>query len=63
MDGLAFDLFLREEIGKIDASEIDLTDYAKKEDIENLANKEYVDEKIGDIDTLLASIADESEAI
>ena len=63
MEGLASEDFVREEIGKIDASDIDLTDYAKKEDIENLANKEYVDEKIGDIDTLLASIADESEAI
>lgn len=62
-EGLASEDFVREEIGKVEMSEVDLTDYAKKEDIENLANKEYVDEKIGDIDTLLASIADESEAI
>ena len=44
-------------------SNIDLANYATKEEIENLASKLYVDEKIGDIDTLLSSIADESEAI
>ena len=44
-------------------SNIDLANYATKEEIENLASKLYVDEKIGDIDTILSSIADESEAI
>ena len=44
-------------------SNIDFANYATKEEIENLASKLYVDEKIGDIDTLLSSIADESEAI
>lgn len=31
--------------------------------VEGLASEEYVDEKIGDIDTILSSMADESEAI
>lgn len=44
-------------------SNIDLANYATKEEIESLASKLYVDEKIGDIDALLDSIAEESEAI
>ena len=46
--------FVREEIGKVEMSEVDLTGYA---------TQSYVNEKIGDIDTILSSIADESEAI
>ena len=63
VEGLASEEFVREEIGKIDASDVDLSGYVRQEEIENLASKGYVDEKIGDIDTILSSMADESEAI
>ena len=42
---------------------IDLTDYVRKEEIENFATTEYVNNAVGNIDTLLSNIADESEAI
>ena len=54
LEGLASEEFVREELGKLEVPEVDLT---------GLATESYVDEKIGDIDTLLDSIAEESEAI
>lgn len=54
VEGLASEEFVKEEIGKIETPDVDLTGYA---------TQSYVDKKIGDIDTILSSIADESEAI
>ena len=54
LEGVASEEFVRQELGKLEVPEVDLT---------GLATESYVDEKIGDIDTLLDSIAEESEAI
>lgn len=62
-EGLASEEFVRQEIGKVEVPVVDLTGYVRQEEIVSLASKLYVDEKIGDIDALLNSIAEESEAI